>query len=618
MKQALEKFRDLIVNVVNDIHGVISPFRIIDTEDTSPTKIFSDSKENFDLVNSAKFEYFRNLRDYPYPVNSSEYSKYEQEIINRVALTLNHLEKENSNPLISNVTCIKYSEDTETFNKIIDENKIKIFSSDSDKNKLVLFVLKSDINVSSLILVNDSSHVRIISTTKNHEYIFSCYENLYHIHKALDFQLHFEFDNHLGYLNSNISLLGNALKFSSDVMMTKLYKNDNATFEEVKLKFNGHSDSYSSLISFSISQNLNETENDFLNRVFQHIYNLNYIECNVNDAKIQNSIHKIEEYEKKAVSYREKKFYNSLKLAYETSLINYLYSHFYQFNITLNTIILNISKQVNMVNIYRHFPNFFNSFLMNYRQVYDDVINRKTLSNVSKNLEDFRDSLSNLENFSLNCTKKLNFTIRRNLHFGVHGDSEAEEEIHTSKIISECVKYVSTVLTQQSEFNEDSNTYFFCNSQIGIHVNRLDILTFTLNVSENSDELIKLINIFFKIYKEISFKLNESKITYASSPSTGYYTSDLSYLGTGLTYLIELTNPDNLEFSLNAIHEKDGFYVEKTNDSILLGCNLNVNIGIYRIFNVTIELFKHLKILTVTEKSKKTNDFLPVEPIEEA
>jgi protein-arginine kinase len=562
-------------------------------------------------VNLAKFEYFRNLRDYPYPTNSSEYIKYEQEIINRVALTLNQIEKENTSPFISNVQCIKYSDDSEKFNLLINDNKIKI--STLNLNKLVLFVLKSDLNISSFILLNDSSHVRIISTTKQHSNIFSCYERLHQIHKALDFQLHFEFDNHLGYLNSDITLLGNAISFSSDVVMKKLLEKDNTIFEEVKKFFHGHSitGDKSGLISFSINQNLNETENDFLERVFQQIYNLNYIEGNVSDAKIQNLTHKIEEYEKKAVSYREKKFFNSLKLAYENSLPVYQYAHFYPFYITLNTIILNVAKHVNMVNIYRHFPNFLNSFIMNYRQVYDDVINRKTLSNVTRNLEDFRDSLANLDNFTLDKVKKLSFTIRRNLNLGDY--EESEEELF--KIISDSVNYISTILLEKSDFHEDSNSHFFYNRQIGIHINRLDTLTFTLNISENSTELIKVINNFFKIYKEISNKLIENKITYSASPNTAYYTSDLSYLGTGLTYLVELSNPDKLEFTLNAIHEKDGFYVEKTDDSILLGCNLNVNIGIYRIFNVTIELFKHLKILTVTEKAKKTLDYIPVEDV---
>jgi protein-arginine kinase len=532
--------------------------------------------------------------------------------VNRIALTLNHLEKENTSPYISNVQCVKYSEDTENFNTIINENKIKIHSHPNLLNNLVIFVLNVDENISSLLLVNDLSHVRIITSTHKHSNINLCYERLISIHKSLDFQLHFEFDTHFGFLNSDVTLLGNAINFSADVEMRKLFERDNNQFEEVKKFFLAKSitGDNSGLMSITLNQKLSETENEFLEKVFELIYNLNRIEKgNNSDAKLKNLTNKIEELEKKAVSYREKKFFSSLKSAYEFSLPLYNFSHFYPYDTTLDTIISNISKQVNMVNIYKNFPAFLDSFLINYRQVYDEVINRKTLSNTTRNVEDFRDSLENFGNYTLDRIKKLSFTIRRNVNLEHLEDPDEE----FNKIIADAVSYISSHLTEKSEFEEDTNSYFFFNGQIGIHINRLDTLTFSLSVSENSTKLLHFIKAFFKIYKEISNKLSEKKITYASSPSVGYFTSDLSYLGTGLSYLIEVSNPDNSEFVLNAIHDKDGFFVEKSNDSILLGCNLNVNIGVYRIFNVTIELFKHLRILTITEKARKLNEPLLVE-----
>ena len=41
-------------------------------------------------------------------------------------------------------------------------------------------------------------------------------------------------------------------------------------------------------------------------------------------------------------------------------------------------------------------------------------------------------------------------------------------------------------------------------------------------------------------------------------------------------------------------------------NSFVLGCNLNTNTGVYRIFNVLIDMFKSLKISNSFEKIKDT------------
>ena len=110
--------------------------------------------------------------------------------------------------------------------------------------------------------------------------------------------------------------------------------------------------------------------------------------------------------------------------------------------------------------------------------------------------------------------------------------------------------------------------------------------------------MVILIKTFLNTYKELTMKLQHNKLTYQCDSQLGYYTDDIRYLGTGVTYLVEVANPENGNFDITVPLEREGFFFEVSDnvENITFGCNMNINIGTYRVLNVILDFFKALKV----------------------
>lgn len=493
-------------------------------------------------MKSISFEYFRNLKDFPYPIRSSEEDR--EKIIMKISLLLNTLEKEN---LIEAFTFIRKSDNPEEFNNI----------KCTSKNKVGLFKSTTNNGEKLLILVNDETHLRIISKTNNYQNITNAYERLVNFTKLLDTHLNFDFDNSYGYLNSDVSLLGSSLVTQMEIQMKKLLKYSTETFEEIRKIFNT-TNKLNGIFSIYLKKTFLEEENEFLEKIFNIFYNLHFIEENLNTCKIENISNEIDKMQQEALTDKEKKFYECLKFAYEWSYPVYQYTHLYPENITLNKLIKDISSNSHGLLYFKLYPSFYNFFLVSYKGLNYEVAKKTVYSKARKCLTDINVATKIIDKIPLNKIKRLNLTIRRNINFGTETEDVTKK---TFNLLSQVVNN----LDESCEWEEATQTFYFQNKKIAIHLNMSDNLTLSLNFSHIENNLSNLIEIFIKLY----------------------FTTDVAYLGTGISYLVEFESKNKI--SSEAIKE-EGFYVENLEKSTILGCNLNVNSTIYKIFKVTFDL----------------------------
>lgn len=581
----------MVINVIKEVNGVNSPLKEIEKYNFNPNPILKENIFNTHLE-YVKFEYNRNLPGYSF-INLDKKLKKEIEAI--ICLAINHLEKSSS---ISKGEFVRYSNEPERFMKIINENHINIV--DTNKEGLVLFVTE---NNSFILLINhSSSHLRIIVTsTKNENNFISLletYERLNLIHKHLDEVLHFAYDFNFGYLNSNIDNLANGLSVEGSFNLKKIRSHNSETYSEILKHFClSESSNNEGNVYFNLTQKLNTSENEFLEILFQTVYNLNFIEENYNnDIKIENLADKIDT-SRLDISKSERLFLTNLQHAYNESYNLHKYTHLYPSNLTLNNVMNDSLNNLNDLIYFKQFSIFYTILLSRFGGNFIlGMIGKENLQLINKNIEDSRDSFTFFNNYDLSRINNLNLSIRRNLknyNFVNKLNLNEKNEIHS--LLLENLAFLSSSNIDNYEFDEQNNFYYFFNRQIVIKINFEDHLIFELNLNEKKDAL-KLIKWFFNIYSDVTKKLNYNKIEYLADNSFGYLTTNLKYLGNGLHYSIEIENKDGHDFSLNTVQENEGFDIEKTEDNLKLYCYLNPNVGIYRLFNVTNELLKALKL----------------------
>lgn len=560
------------------------------------------SKFLFTHLHFAKFEYSRNLVGFPFPRESKDKSHVLQaeEIIRKVLFALEKIDSDYK------IQCTRYLENSDHFMKIIMENRITLHSSKLDN--LAIFTITSEVShpagINTYVLVNDYSHVRLITTTADYSKLFHTYERLNSLHKELINlgveKLHFEYDTHFGFLNSDIENLGNALDFTGETMMESLHGNV-SEFEEVKRFVNGHNVlGKPAGIQTQLKQRLKQTENEFLVNLFQQLYSLDYIETHHEKPGIEDISTKIEE--ASGIATPEIKYYQSLQKAYQSAYPIHKYSHFYSpvpivpseeppanKNINLNTVLEHALNNQTNTTYFQLFPIFYHTFLMTYRNIYDEIIYRKSSFLANRNIDDFRDSLVNLEAaaYDLSRIRKFDIVIRRNLRgYNFAHFLTSDERKVISDLISEHL---------------DSEVILNSDGQIAVKINEGDHLRFQLHVesqednSENISNLLTTLQTFFKLYKDLTSKLEYNKVIYNSDDYLGFLTNELKHLGSGLNLEVDISNPEKTEFTISPILEKEGFWFNNDEDGAHFGCNMNINIGIYRIFNVMSDLLKTLK-----------------------
>ena len=174
-----------------------------------------------------------------------------------------------------------------------------------------------------------------------------------------------------------------------------------------------------------------------------------------------------------------------------------------------------------------------------------------------------------------------------------------------------CERISEALSNENFEFESSTNTFHLMEKQISIQLNKGDHLCFELDSKPRNPDLVSLIKLFFSIYQKITAHLQSHNIKYSSTSNLGYLTNDLRYTGTGITFRTDIEVSEKSDYVLQSYLLKDGFYLEPgtvSEDepiSLVLGCNLNTNTGVYRIFNVLVDMFKSFKIPNASVKIKE-------------
>jgi len=132
-------------------------------------------------VKKAKFEYFRNLRNLPFPQTASE--GHLKEVVNKVSEAVNNINKlENSFVQMERLSFDNFTQ-RERIIEILRENRVELhrnrIDNENNNSHIYLIILSEadssqsrkdnvDTNINHLLLLNDNSHVRIITSTNNH------------------------------------------------------------------------------------------------------------------------------------------------------------------------------------------------------------------------------------------------------------------------------------------------------------------------------------------------------------------------------------------------------------------------------------------------------------------
>ena len=295
-------FNELVTGVINSNHEVSVPLKKVDRYNESPNKCIEHSWNNLLFY---KFEYYRNLPNYPFVAKCR--SSQLQEILTKINTAVDSLDNSNFD-----LKCVKFFENPYEYSEILKDNRVFLWTTPSS-NSALFHSTFNDGDLKIILLVNDNSHLRIVvNGTKSK--MSEAYEKLSSIHRVLDEKLNFEFDSSYGFLNSDIKKLGNTLSFYGEFLIDKLFNNKPELFEEIRKTFdisvfevnesNPNSDNHMS-VKINMTQTLKESENEFLENVFQKLYNLDYLNTNYNkDDRVENISLKFEDFLNKIYNFK--------------------------------------------------------------------------------------------------------------------------------------------------------------------------------------------------------------------------------------------------------------------------------------------------------------------------
>lgn len=478
--------------------------------------------------------------------------------------------------MLSSGDVIYHSKNQEKFNEIIDKNGIDMVPRDDS----VLFTTDDR---SIIIIINDHSHLRIISTHNND--INECYSKLVNITNNLDEILNFVHDPHYGYLNQSVRKLGSSLYFYCELTIKGLEVNKRVNYEEI-MKFFELKKEGDGVVSFAYQQLLSQTENEFLEFINNRIFNLNFLESSEKAEVEHAELDKVES--------------EHLIKAYTETYNLYKWSH-YPENITINSVLFDSVNNKNNTLYFRYFPVFYQKYIMSSRHLNELHIHPD--QSIRHNLEDYSE-LSNLSQTDFIKVKNIHIKIRRNIRgYNFPAYLAEGEKAELDKILSDNVSFVSSL--GNYKYEETTNTYSFNDGKIKIILNQNDHLTFEF-YHEDPDftvlkvsEFLDLLKSFFTAFKEINSKLEYNHYYYATDPLLGYLTNDNNYIGTGLTFNSELLKEEVDYDQEKLLDEKIGFDLLNNPDSMTITCSLSIDSSINKMFEFFGNFMRSLKKLDV-------------------
>lgn len=524
-------------------------------------------------IKFVKFEYSRNLHNHPFLLMSSEKSRKEVEvkIVNAID-TIQHSD------VLRHGDYIRYSEDHHKYEKLLENNKIEL-SQKVGRNSPLIFASEH-----LIFIINDSCHLRIIST--GHENVKKCYNNINAIHKALDDILNFEFDNHYGFLNSDITKLASGLSFYCELDLHDLSSSHHS---EVIETFPHLSHGHHGTLIYSVSTTLRETESEFLENIYYTLYNLHHLQDHHHNMKLDKDVHPSIVDEK-------------LKATYDLVYDQYRYKYL-PHNINLNTAFHDIYYSNNNTEFVKNFPTFYEQYLL---QKYSSTITEKPILSLKFNDLD-ENYLRKFGQLWRDNVTIHHLTIERNLKdYNFPKRLSTSEKVQLDdKIIELIEKWNNSVIQQDDKLTKDEHTKIYHTEGRTISLSLFDenIFTFGLHIQTISgrENKIEYVAKYFKFFHKFSEFLHRNGFDYLYDDRFGYITNQIAHTGTGINFEIDVKDKDNLQLTEYSLDKNIGFQMNEYSDNVSVQCSLNPVFSVEHMLEEFDSFLKNVKVTTHTE-----------------
>ena len=248
-------------------------------------------------IQKIHLSFSRNIQDYPF----NNYSCGNDRIGNVTEFLVNEIENKMQEHIIPKMKKYTYKEDKNIVDKILNDINfdLKWFHNSGLKHSFPEYrVIYSTGDFGVVILLNFSDHFQIIRTLRGDDInIEEEYENICEIIQQLGLTIPFESHKYFGFLTTDINMLGDGFKVTSDIILKNTNKQilEGATFEELinGLKFDRYEiikEGKNVRLLTSESSKINEKIYSFLILYMNKIAGLSRIFNNNKDGKKLNFI----------------------------------------------------------------------------------------------------------------------------------------------------------------------------------------------------------------------------------------------------------------------------------------------------------------------------------------